>query len=382
MNNPPPPLLQQSKQHDGQKILKTEEQEHKNCGQKEAGVLGAVDLTRVLPTELLERIFALVPPDAAIGLRRVNRTLRRVLGTAAFAMLNLATHLPDDDFEVPGSGGGVGCAPLGFTLGPNESDAPDAFDRGFFVWPAEYQAALAVLKYARLECVDWAVGSVRKPSKNKTRVCLRGKLPSAIGRAFANAYYIILSDNLLSGPIPPEISLCSKALVIELSLNSLSGHIPREISLCRNLARLSLSGNSLSGPIPPEICTLVDLEDLYLGFNDLSGPIPEDIGSLTKLKKLDLTKNNLSGHLPDSITRLVELERLNIPGNKLTGEIPADISKMVALRHVDLSANMFQGQLPISINQIHELNTLYVTGNNLTIPVEVRPFLETIKFLE
>ena len=52
---------------------------------------------------------------------------------------------------------------------------------------------------------------------------------------------------------------------------------------------MNLSNNQLSGEIPPELAGLSNLETLYLDGNQLSGEIPPELGGLSNLAFLDLS---------------------------------------------------------------------------------------------
>ena len=80
---------------------------------------------------------------------------------------------------------------------------------------------------------------------------------------------------------------------------------------------LNLSDNALSGPIPPE---LGNLDNLYFGTldlsrNALSGPIPPELGNLASLDWLVLDRNALSGPIPRELANLANLRRLTVHGN-------------------------------------------------------------------
>ena len=61
---------------------------------------------------------------------------------------------------------------------------------------------------------------------------------------------LLLSDEDLSGTIPPELGDLLALIHLDLSDNSLTGEIPRELGGLSNLVSLKLSGNSLTGCIP------------------------------------------------------------------------------------------------------------------------------------
>ncbi|KAF8659731.1 hypothetical protein HU200_058191 [Digitaria exilis] len=87
---------------------------------------------------------------------------------------------------------------------------------------------------------------------------------------------------------------------------------------------IDMSNNLLSGEIPAELTNLKGLQLLNLSRNNLSGGIPADIGNLKDLESLDLSCNELSGHIPDSLSSLTFLSSLNLSNNQLSGPIPRD----------------------------------------------------------
>ena len=112
-----------------------------------------------------------------------------------------------------------------------------------------------------------------------------------------------LSENRLSGEIPPELGSLANLELLSLYGNQLSGEIPPELGSLANLELLSLYGNQLSGKIPPELGNLAGLTELWLNSNRLSGEIPPELGNLANLESLWLRGNELSGCAPASLNR-------------------------------------------------------------------------------
>ena len=109
---------------------------------------------------------------------------------------------------------------------------------------------------------------------------------------------------------------------------------------------LHLSDNRLTGEIPPELAGLSNLEELYLSGNRLSGEIPPVLGTLASLEELFLARNRLSGEIPAELAGLSNLEQLVLSSNELSGEIPAELGDLSNLRQVLLSGNPLSGCIP------------------------------------
>ncbi|XP_062218830.1 receptor-like protein EIX2 [Phragmites australis] len=88
------------------------------------------------------------------------------------------------------------------------------------------------------------------------------------------------------------------------------------------MVSLDLSDNVLGGEIPEELSSLTGLVNLNLSRNHLTGTIPRNIGSIQKLESLDLSMNTLSGEIPSSLSDLTSLSYLNLSYNNLSGRIP------------------------------------------------------------
>ena len=83
------------------------------------------------------------------------------------------------------------------------------------------------------------------------------------------------------------------------------------------VTKLNLSNNKLSGTIPPALGELSNLTTLSLHTNNFTGPLPPALGELSNLEKLYLNYNAaLSGALPRALTRL-NLTDLILGGTQL-----------------------------------------------------------------
>ncbi|KAH9745268.1 Receptor-like protein 7 [Citrus sinensis] len=148
--------------------------------------------------------------------------------------------------------------------------------------------------------------------------------------------YLNLSYNLLMHfehnlPVLPWNNLGA----LDLRFNKLQGPLPIPISVLTS--SYLVSNNQLTGEIPPSICSLNGLYALDLSYNNLSGMLPACLGNFS----VQLWVLKLQGTLP-------ELEVLILKSNNFHGVIeePNACFEFVKLRIIDLSHNRFAGNLP------------------------------------
>ena len=157
---------------------------------------------------------------------------------------------------------------------------------------------------------------------------------------------LYLSDNQLSGEIPPQMGNLSRLIRLHLDDNRLSGAIPPELGSLANLEYLDLGRNRLSGAIPPQLGNLAYLTALDLRENRLSGAIPPQLGNLSRATALYFANNQLSGDIPPELGGLANLEWLALGGNRLSGEIPAELGRLTFLTALQLYGNRLSGCVP------------------------------------
>lgn len=163
---------------------------------------------------------------------------------------------------------------------------------------------------------------------------LYGSIPAWLG-TLPNLFYIDLSGNLLAGELPINITgiptLVSEQAAARIDTSYLELPVfvrPRNSSRLQynQLSDLPpaiiLSNNSLSGSIPPEMGHLKVLHVLNLSHNNFSGIIPDQLSNLINLEKLDLSENRLSGAIPQSLRSLHFLSYFSVANNNLQGMIP------------------------------------------------------------
>ncbi|KAG9440565.1 hypothetical protein H6P81_020730 [Aristolochia fimbriata] len=202
-----------------------------------------------------------------------------------------------------------------------------------------------------------------------------------------------LSNNSLSGNIPPTIGNLTNLEVLDLSKNSINGTVPRSsISNLCHLRILRLERNSIRGMEPLARCLADSLEELNLRGNQLGGDLQVLLGEISfskTLKILDLSGNSLSGYIPYSSRRRNSstgagmsilsyvLEQLYLDGNNLSGHvILQNIGKLSNLVRVSISSN----SLPIVITEdvlssLQRLDYINLHNNRLVWKVKTRTWL-------
>ena len=222
--------------------------------------------------------------------------------------------------------------------------------------------------------------------------------------SLANLKTLDLSDNKLSGTIPPTLCSLADLDTLDVGRNRLTGTIPPELGKLAKLRALRLNGQSpynkylfsghedeerlekckdecyLHGQIPLELGNITNLEILDLSDNKLSGLIPQNLGfwgfqdiEYYNLKTLDLSGNKLNGEMPVELGGLTKLISLDLSRNDLSGEIPPSLRRLTKLRKLDLYDNDLSGFIPAGLGELFYLETLNLRRNELTgsIPSEL-----------
>ena len=181
-----------------------------------------------------------------------------------------------------------------------------------------------------------------------------------------------LSENELSGTIPPELGNLTKLEVLGLAVNQLRGTIPLELVNLSRLTHLFLYSNQLTGLISPELSKLANLEQLALSWNRLGGMIPPELGKLARLELLVISGNRLTGNIPPDLGNLARLKGLALHVNRLTGNIPPELNKLSGLEVLFLADNRLTGCIPevwqdVKENDLDELRLSICTDKDALI---------------
>ncbi|PIN02635.1 Leucine-rich repeat protein [Handroanthus impetiginosus] len=183
-----------------------------------------------------------------------------------------------------------------------------------------------------------------------------------------SSHSVDYSDNFFTNSIPNDIGVfLSNALFFSVSNNSLTGEIPPSICSATDLQVLDLSYNALTGGIPPCLLNNISgLRVLNLGRNNLSSTIPDTFSVDCSLQTLDLNKNALKGKIPRSIVSC-PVEVLNLGNNRIEDTFPCMLMK-ASLRVLILRSNKFYGDLQClkAIQEWLNLQIIDISTNNFS----------------
>ncbi|XP_019166647.1 PREDICTED: probable LRR receptor-like serine/threonine-protein kinase At3g47570 isoform X2 [Ipomoea nil] len=195
---------------------------------------------------------------------------------------------------------------------------------------------------------------------------LTGEIPRQFGNV-RNLKVISAQSNHFTGTISNSIFNISTLEHINFINNSLSGILPSNI--CHqlpSLKTLDLEINGFSGPLPANLSECSKLRVLGFAMNKFNGSIPRELGKLEMLETLAIGGNRLTGKIPDEFGNLHNLKRLGMEDNQIIGSIPMTIFNMSSLQLLVLWNNRLMGSIPRVIGNLSSLQMLFLQENNFT----------------
>ncbi|KAF0893051.1 hypothetical protein E2562_021314 [Oryza meyeriana var. granulata] len=164
--------------------------------------------------------------------------------------------------------------------------------------------------------------------RNATFVDIRfnsfyGELPGGVFCSFPQVQAIFVNNNQFSGNLPDNIG-DSPVNYLSLANNKFTGEIPKSITRMANtLLEVLFLNNKLSGCLPYELGLLTKATVIDAGTNQLTGPIPASYACLCKVEQFNLADNLLYGEVPDALCKLAfswtgRLKNLTLSNNYFT----------------------------------------------------------------
>ena len=172
-----------------------------------------------------------------------------------------------------------------------------------------------------------------------------------------------LSDNNLSGEIPPELDHLDQLERLDLANNELTGSLPARLLNLEGLQQLCLQDNGLTGQIPERSTGMSDIEEIGLCNNQLEGSIPKWLGLCRNLGGVWMSGCGLSGEIPPELVQARDLVHLDLANNSLTGQIPAALGELDRLRTLLLEGNLFSGGIPQALWNVRNHDLVQVASD-------------------
>ncbi|XP_040942248.1 receptor like protein 26-like [Gossypium hirsutum] len=188
------------------------------------------------------------------------------------------------------------------------------------------------------------------PGKNILSLDLRSnRLQGPLPATPPSLQEFLISDNKLTGEIPPSICNLTSLDILDLSKNYFGGIIPSCLgNFSRGISVINLQKNNLSGKIPDFCVELNSLTTLALNDNKFEGLLPRSFVNCTVLRFLNLANNTLYDLFPRWLSVLPVLQVLILRSNRFYGRLdhPMATSSFLSLQILDLSKNEFTGPFP------------------------------------
>ncbi|XP_039160939.1 receptor-like protein 43 [Eucalyptus grandis] len=179
--------------------------------------------------------------------------------------------------------------------------------------------------------------------------------------SFNSMQYLNLSHNSLTGldryyPINPLYMY-----TMDLSHNMLKGPPPEAPP---SIVSYIVSNNKLTGALPPWICNLSSAITLDLSSNNLTDVLPDCLGNISEsLMILNLKGNNFHGNIPEVSRRETQLMMIDLSDNKLQGNLPRSLANCKKLEFINVANNFIMDTFPSWLGSLPDLHVLILRSN-------------------
>ena len=241
-----------------------------------------------------------------------------------------------------------------------------------------------------------------RPDEGAAGAMRRGREPEGFAGLDAGKL-ITLSNNQLTGPLPPEIGNIPNLEVLFLHENEgLTGLLPRSLTKLRAMLNLNVQGTGLCPPLDrtfqswaegvgvflidrsctPTKTDRLALEQLFAEMNGDGWASAEGWGTDRALRdwhgvsvsggsvsELALSGNGLAGAVSVALGSLTWLRSVDVSDNRLAGSLPSDLASLVRLGALNVSGNEnLTGRLPFALTLLRSLDSLLFDGTGLCAP--------------
>ncbi|MED6139895.1 hypothetical protein PIB30_088237 [Stylosanthes scabra] len=161
---------------------------------------------------------------------------------------------------------------------------------------------------------------------------------------------LILSDQQLTGTVPPSIGNLTFLTKLNLRNNSFHGEFPQQVGNLQHLQHVNISYNVFGGNIFGNLSQCKELSILAAGHNNFTGTIPSWVGNFSSsMSQINLAVNNFHGSIPNEVGYLSSLTLLALNGNHFSGTIPLSVFNISSLYFFTVSQNNLHGTLPFDV---------------------------------
>jgi preprotein translocase subunit SecG len=204
--------------------------------------------------------------------------------------------------------------------------------------------------------------------------------------------------NLFTGPLPSEIGLLDKALLLYIFDNMFTGTVISELAGMRSVVQLLFSDNYFTSTLPSTLAKCTNLQELSVNSNFISGSLPTSYARMPKFTSINMSTNLFEGRiletmfLPNTSIATVpyvpspSLTLFDFSRNQLTGTLPDALFNRTdaSLQSLLLFENCFSGTIPTSLCSSAELSVLVmdslssVGSCSINIANSLKPFVKAV----
>ncbi|TYH86640.1 hypothetical protein ES332_D01G058500v1 [Gossypium tomentosum] len=195
------------------------------------------------------------------------------------------------------------------------------------------------------------------------------KIQGSIFKWESEGWEQLIDLNLSSNSLTSLGQLPGKDIrVLDLRSNLLQGPL---LAPPPSLQEFLISDNKLTGEIPPSICNFTSLDILDLSKNHFGGIIPSCLGNFSgRIRIINLQKNSLSGKIPDFCVESSSLTTLALNDNKLEGLLPRSLVNCTLLRFLNLANNTLNDVFPHRLSLLPYLQVLILRSNRFYVRLD------------
>ncbi|KAK9004859.1 hypothetical protein V6N11_042311 [Hibiscus sabdariffa] len=173
--------------------------------------------------------------------------------------------------------------------------------------------------------------------------------------------------------------------ILDLCFNKLQGPLPAPP--LPYLRFFLISNNNLTGEIPPSICNLTSVEFLDLSSNSLGGIIPACLGNFSRvISIINLQMNNFSGKIPDFCVDDNRLMYLALDDNQFGWMLPRSLINCKSLKFLNLANNKLNDTFPHWLGVLPDLRVVILRSNRfhgpLNISGDVKPSFSSLQVVD